>query len=85
MLPKPAIEQSEHNPESHSRNIRNPILHVCAAPKGGLDELYEAAKGTGSDKDGEQPEAQRACQRKGQRRKGNQMHNFVGAIRSWGG
>ena len=85
MLPKPAIEESEHNSERYTYNIRNPILHIRAASKGRLNKLYKAAEYTCSYKDRNQSITACTYHRKGQCGKGNQMHNFVGAIRSWGG
>ena len=80
MLPKPAIEQRKHNPESHTRNIRNPILHICAAPKGGLYNLYEAAKDTRANEDWNEPNSACARQWKGQSGEGNKVHHFVASI-----
>ncbi|WQC63215.1 hypothetical protein UM181_00975 [Alphaproteobacteria bacterium US3C007] len=84
MLPKPAVDEREHNSERYADNIRYPILHICAAPKGGLDEFYEATKDTGSDKDRNEPNASCAGQWKGERCEGNEVYKFVGAIRRWG-
>jgi hypothetical protein len=84
MLTKSAIEQCECNPKRYTCNIRNPILHISAAPKGRLDELYETAKGARSNKDGDQPNAACARQWKSQSCKGNQMHDFIASIRRWG-
>ena len=80
MLPKPAIEQGECNPECHACNIRNPILHICAAPKGGLDELYETAKSACANKDWNEPNSASARQRKGHSGEGYEVHDFIAAI-----
>ena len=72
MLTKPAIEQRECNSEPHTGNIRNPILHIRTAPKGGLDNLNETAKSAGSDKDGDQANATCTRQWKGQSGEGDE-------------
>jgi hypothetical protein len=84
MFPKPAIEEREHNSEPHTGNIRNPILDIRAAPKGGLNELYETAKDTCAYEDGDQPNAACTRQWKGQSCEGHEVYKFVGAIRRWG-
>ena len=84
MLPKPAIEERQQNAKCHTCNIGNPILHIRAVSKGRLYNFYETAKGTCANKDWDEPNA--ACTRKwkGQSGKGNNVHNFVSAIRRWG-
>ena len=84
MLAKSPIEQRKHDPKCHTRNIRNPILHIRAAPKGRLDELYETAKDTCAYDDGDQPNAACTRQWKDQSCEGNEVHDFVGSIRCWG-
>jgi hypothetical protein len=80
MLTKPAIEQREHNSEPNSCNISNPILHIRAAPKGGLDKLYETAKGACTYKDWNKSNAACTRQWKGQGGKGKQVHDFVASL-----
>ena len=84
MLPKPAIEQREHNSKRHTCNICNPILHIRAAPKGRLDKLYDAPENAGENEDGDQSKAARTCQREGECCKGNEVYKFIGAIKCWG-
>jgi len=84
MLPKPAIEQREHNSERYADNISNPILHIRTASKGRLDKLYETAKSTRANNDGDQSKAACAGQWKGQSGESNEVHEFVDAIRRWG-
>ena len=83
MLPKPAIEKGEYNPKCHTRNIGNPVLHICAAPKGGLNEFYETAKDTCANEDRYQPNSASARKRKGQSGKGDEVHKFIASIRRW--
>ena len=85
MLPKPAIEQSQDNSEAHTCNICNPVLHICAASKGGLDELYETAKSACANKDRKQPNSASARQRKSQSGEGYEVHDFIASIgtRRW--
>ena len=80
MLSKPAIEQGKHNSEPHTRNIRNPVLHISATPKGRLYELYEAAEYTRTNEDWNEPNAASARQRKGQSGEGNKVYDFIAAI-----
>ena len=80
MLTKSAIEQCEYNSEPHACNIRNPILHIRAASKRRLDELYETAKGTCAHKDRDEPDAARTRQRKSECCKGNEVYNFIASI-----
>ena len=80
MFPKPAIEQGEHNSEPHTGNIRNPILHIRAAPEGRLDNLYETAKSACANKDRKQPNSASARKRKGESGKGNEVHDFIASI-----
>ena len=81
---KPAVDKREHNSERYANNIRYPILHISTAPKGRLEDLYEAAKCACANEDWDQPKAPRARQRKGERCEGNEVYKFVGAIRRWG-
>ena len=84
MLPKPAIEQRKHDSKPHACNIRNPILHIRAAPKRGLYNLYKAAEYTCSYKDRNEPKAARARQRKGECCEGNKVHHFIASSGRWG-
>ena len=81
MFPKSAIEQGEYNAEHNAGNICNPVLHIRIASKGRLDELYETAKGAGSYKDWNEPNAACTRQWKGQSREGNQVYDFVTSVR----
>ena len=55
MPPESAIEQRQHNSEPYARNVHNPILHIRAAPKCRLNELYETFKGACPTKTGTSP------------------------------
>ena len=80
VVAKSAVKERQHNSEHNTCNICNPILHIRAAPKGGLEDLNDAAIGAGAKEDGDQAKAVCARQRKGQCCKGNQMHDFIAAI-----
>ena len=84
MLAKSPIEQRKHDPKCHTRNIRNPILHIRAAPKGRLDELYETAKDTCTHKDWDQSKAACVGEWKSQRGEGHEVHKFVASLRRRG-
>ena len=83
MLAKPAIEQREHNSETHARNIGNPILHIRTASKGRLYELDETAKCACTYKDWNEPNAACTRQWKGQSCEGHEVYKFIASIRRW--
>ena len=57
---------------------------VRAAVEGGLDELNNGAKGARTDEHWQQPEASRARKGKGESHEGNEVHEFVAALRCRG-
>jgi hypothetical protein len=69
--PGAPIRQAKGNSNKHAERISNPVVHVCAAVEGGLDELNHAAKGARTDEDGDQPKPTSAGQREGESREGN--------------
>ena len=78
------IKQSTATAQGHSRDIRYPVVDVRAAVEAGLDEFNGAAKRTSADEDRQQANAPRARQREGQGGEGNEVHEFVAALRRRG-
>ena len=78
--PEASVDKAADHPNDDARNVRDPVAHVGAEVKGGLDELNEAAEGTRPDKYGEQSNASGSGQREGECRKGNEVYQFVAAV-----
>ncbi len=79
-----SICQRADNSKDHAQDICNPIGHVCAAPERRLNELNNAPKGTGTNKDRDKPKASRAGKREGEGGKGCEMYKFITALRRRG-
>ena len=80
MGPEASIDKAADNPQDDAQNVCDPVAHVGAAVKGGLDELNEAAEGTRPDKNGGQSNAPGSGQREGECRKGNEVHDLIDAV-----
>ena len=80
MLAQAPIEQAQAYAEDDAHDVRDPVVDVRAAPKGGLYKLYGATKCTGSYKHGDQSKAARTCQRKGESCKCNEVYDFITSI-----
>lgn len=72
-----AVKQAAANSHCDAHDIRDPVVYVGAAIEAGLDEFNHTAEGTRADEDGQQTKAARARQREGQRREGDEVHEFV--------
>ena len=67
------VKQSAANPEYNANNICDPIVDVGTAIEARLDQFNDAAKGGSADENGQEANAARAGQRKGQRCEGNKV------------
>ena len=80
MGPEASIDKAADHPQDDAQNVCDPVAHVGAAVKGGLDEFNEAAKGTRPHKHGGQSNAPSSGQREGERRKGNEVDDLIAAV-----
>ena len=78
------VQQPASNAQGHARDIRDPVVDFGAPVEAGLDEFDRAAEGTRADEDGEQSDAAGAGQREGECGEGDEVHQFVAALRRWG-
>ena len=78
--PEASIDKAADNPKGDAQNVCDPVVHVGAAVKGGLDEFNEAAKGTRPHKHWGQSNAPGSGQREGECRKGNEVYDLVAAV-----
>ena len=83
MGPEASIDKTADNPQDDTQNVCDPVVHVGAAIKGGLDELNEATKGTRPHKYRDQSNAPGSGQWEGECCKGNEMYNLVAAVGCW--
>ena len=83
MGPEASIDKAADHPNDDARNVCDPVGHVGAAVKGGLDEFNEAAKGTRPHKHGGQSKAPSSGQREGECCKGNEVDDLVAAVGRW--
>ena len=80
MAPEASIDKAADHPQDDARNVCDPVAHVGAAVKGGLDEFNEAAEGTRPDKHRRQSNAPGSGQREGECGKGNEVDDLVAAV-----
>ena len=80
MGPEALIDKAADNPQDDAQNVCDPVVHIGAAVKGGLDELNEAAKGTRPHKYREQSKAPGSGQWEGKCSKGNEVYDLVAAV-----
>ena len=78
------MKQSTANAQYNTGDIYYPVFYAGAAVEAELDQLDYAAKRWGANKDGEQIDASRARQWERQRRKSNEVHLLVAALRRRG-
>ena len=78
------IQQAASNAQDDTDDISYPVVYVCAAVEAGLYEFNGAAEGARADEDGEQADAARACQREGECREGDEVHQLVASLGCWG-
>ena len=78
--PEASIDKATDHPNDDAHNVRDPVAHVGAAVKGGLDEFNEAAEGTRPHKHKRQSNAPSSGQREGECGKGNEVYHFVAAV-----
>ena len=84
MFPKPPIDQCEHNSEPYTCNIRYPVVDVGAAVEAGLYEFNGTAEGACADEDRQQSDAARVRQWEGECGEGDEVYQFVAALRRRG-
>ena len=80
MGPEASIDKAADHPQEDADNVCDPVAHVGAAVKGGLNEFNEAAEGTRPHKHGGQSNAPGSGQREGERCKGNEVDDLVAAV-----
>ena len=80
MGPEASIDKAADNPNDDARNVRDPVAHVGAAVKGGLDEFNEAAEGSRPHKYRGQSNAPSSGQREGECGKGNEVDDLVATV-----
>ena len=80
MGPEALIHKATNNPNGHTQNVGDPVVHVGAAIKGRLDEFNETAKGTRPHKYREQTKASGSRKREGERCKGDHVYQLVAAV-----
>ena len=73
MSAKAAVKQSAANPEYNANNICNPIADAGTAIEVRLNQFNDAAEGRSADENGQEANAARTGQRKGQRSEGNKV------------
>ena len=78
------IHQAKANSDKHAERICDSVTHVCLAVEGGLYVLNNAAKGTRTDEDGDQPELTSAGQREGKIGERHEVDEFIAPLGSWG-
>ena len=84
MGPEASIHKAADNTNDYSDDVCDPVVHVGAAVEAGLNEFNDAAEGARANEDRQQPNAARAGQREGQHREGDEVDEFVAALRRRG-
>ena len=68
------VQQPASNAQGDAHDIRYPVVKVGAPVEAGLDEFNGAAEGARADEDGQQANATRARERKGECSEGSEVY-----------
>ena len=78
------IKQTAANAQTHTDDIRDPVVEVGAAVEAGLDEFNGAAECTCADEDRQQANATGSRKREGECGEGDKVQELVAALRRRG-
>ena len=74
------VHQTKANSDKCTKRICHPIIHVCAAIEGGLDEFDDPTESARTDEDRGKPEPASARKGKGESSKSNEVYKFVASL-----
>ena len=79
-----AVKHAAANSQCDPGDVRDQVVDLGAAVEAGLDKFNGNTKCTCPYENGQEANAARAGQRKGQRCEGNKVDYFVASLRRWG-
>lgn len=81
MFAQSAVKQAKANAQNYADDIRYPVFNIRAAVEARLYQLNGAAESRGADEDRQEAAATRVGEWKGKHREGEEVHQFVAALR----